>query len=43
MGKVKTEVQNIVLSVTYEGVTFNLEKLSRSLEGQDTTLRFSQA
>ncbi|KUO42780.1 MAG: hypothetical protein APU95_06275 [Hadesarchaea archaeon YNP_N21] len=33
MGKVKTEVQNIVLSVTYEGVTFNLEKLSRSLEG----------
>jgi transcription initiation factor TFIID TATA-box-binding protein len=30
---VKTQVQNIVLSVTYEGVEFNLEKLAKSLEG----------
>ncbi len=33
MGKVKQQVQNIVLSVTYEGVEFDLEKLARSLEG----------
>ncbi|MEM3518943.1 MAG: TATA-box-binding protein [Candidatus Hadarchaeales archaeon] len=33
MGKVKIEVQNIVLSVTYDGVEFDLEKLARSLEG----------
>lgn len=33
MGGVKTQVQNIVLSVTYEGVEFDLEKLSRSLDG----------
>jgi len=30
---VKTKIQNIVLSVTYEGVEFNLEKLARSLDG----------
>jgi len=30
---VKTQVQNIVLSVTYEGVEFNLEKLAKSLDG----------
>jgi len=30
---VKTQVQNIVLSVTYEGVEFNLERLAKSLEG----------
>ena len=29
----KIQVQNIVLSVTYEGVVFNLEKLAKSLEG----------
>lgn len=33
MGKVKIEVQNIVLSVTYEGVDFDLEKLTRALDG----------
>jgi transcription initiation factor TFIID TATA-box-binding protein len=33
MAGVKIQVQNIVLSVTYEGVEFNLEKLARSLEG----------
>jgi transcription initiation factor TFIID TATA-box-binding protein len=33
MAGVKIQVQNIVLSVTYEGVEFNLEKLSKSLEG----------
>ena len=33
MAGVKTQVQNIVLSVTYEGVEFNLEKLAKSLEG----------
>ena len=31
--EVKTKLQNIVLSVTYEGVVFDLEKLARSLEG----------
>jgi transcription initiation factor TFIID TATA-box-binding protein len=30
---VKTKIQNIVLSVTYEGVEFNLERLARSLDG----------
>ena len=30
---VKTKIQNIVLSVTYEGTEFNLEKLARSLDG----------
>jgi len=30
---VKTQVQNIVLSVTYEGVEFNLERLAKSLDG----------
>jgi len=30
---VKTKIQNIVLSVTYEGTEFNLEKLDRSLDG----------
>jgi transcription initiation factor TFIID TATA-box-binding protein len=30
---VKIQVQNIVLSVTYEGVEFNLERLARSLDG----------
>jgi len=30
---VKTKIQNIVLSVTYEGTEFNLEKLARSLGG----------
>jgi transcription initiation factor TFIID TATA-box-binding protein len=33
MGKVKIEIQNIVLSVTYDNVEFDLEKLARSLEG----------
>ena len=33
MGEVKIKVQNIVLSVTYEGAEFDLEKLARSLEG----------
>ncbi len=33
MASVKIQVQNIVLSVTYEGVEFNLERLTRSLEG----------
>lgn len=33
VAEVKSKVQNIVLSVTYEGVTFDLEKLARSLEG----------
>ena len=33
MAGVKIKVQNIVLSVTYEGVEFNLERLARSLEG----------
>lgn len=32
MGKVKTQVQNIVLSVTYAGVKFDLEKLTKSLD-----------
>jgi len=31
--EVKTELQNIVLSVTYEDVEFDLEKLARSLDG----------
>ena len=30
---VKIQVVNIVLSVTYEGVEFNLERLTKSLEG----------
>ena len=30
---VKTKIQNIVLSVTYEGTEFNLEKLARSIDG----------
>jgi len=30
---VKTQIQNIVLSVTYEGVEFDLEKLARVLDG----------
>jgi len=30
---VKTKIQNIVLSVTYEGTVFNLEKLAKSLDG----------
>jgi transcription initiation factor TFIID TATA-box-binding protein len=33
MAGVKTQVQNIVLSVTYEGVEFNLERLAKSLDG----------
>ncbi len=33
MAGVKTQVQNIVLSVTYEGVVFDLERLARSLDG----------
>ncbi len=33
MAVVKTQVQNIVLSVTYEDVKFDLERLARSLEG----------
>ncbi len=32
MAAVKIQVQNIVVSVTYEGVVFNLEKLARSLD-----------
>ena len=32
-GGVKTQVQNIVLSVTYEDVKFDLEKLTRFLDG----------
>jgi transcription initiation factor TFIID TATA-box-binding protein len=31
--EVKKKIVNIVLSVTYEGVEFNLEKLARSLDG----------
>ena len=30
---VKTKIQNIVLSVTYEDTEFNLEKLAKSLDG----------
>ena len=30
---VKTKIQNIVLSVTYEDTEFNLEKLAMSLDG----------
>jgi transcription initiation factor TFIID TATA-box-binding protein len=30
---VKTKIQNIVLSVTYEDTEFNLEKVARSLDG----------
>jgi len=33
MTGVRTKIQNIVLSVTYEGTEFNLEKLDRSLDG----------
>ena len=33
MGGVKTQVQNIVLSVTYENVEFDLERMARSLDG----------
>ena len=33
MTEVKTKIQNIVLSVTYEDTEFNLEKLTRSLDG----------
>lgn len=32
MPGVKTRIQNIVVSVTYEGVEFNLEKLARCLD-----------
>ncbi len=30
---IKTKIQNIVLSVTYEDTEFNLEKLAKSLDG----------
>ncbi len=30
---VKTKIQNIVLSVTYKDTTFNLEKVTKSLDG----------
>jgi transcription initiation factor TFIID TATA-box-binding protein len=33
MGKVKIEVQNIVLSVTYPDTEFDLERLARALDG----------
>ena len=33
MGGVKTQVQNIVLSVTYENVEFDLEGMARFLDG----------
>ena len=33
MTEVKTKIQNIVLSVTYEDTEFNLEKLTRLLDG----------
>ena len=33
MTEVKTKIQNIVLSVTYEGTEFNLDKLARALDG----------
>jgi transcription initiation factor TFIID TATA-box-binding protein len=33
MTKVRTKIQNIVLSVTYEDTEFNLNKLARSLDG----------
>jgi len=33
MAGIKTKIQNIVLSVTYEGTEFNLHKLARSLDG----------
>ncbi len=32
MPKVKTRIQNIVVSVTYESTKFNLEKLARTLD-----------
>ncbi len=35
MSRVKTKIQNIVVSVTYEGTEFNLEKLARTLDGAD--------
>jgi len=35
MPRVKTKIQNIVVSVTYEGTEFNLEKLARTLDGAD--------
>lgn len=33
MAKVKTQIQNIVLSVTYKDVEFDLEKLAKILKG----------
>jgi len=33
MTGVRTKIQNVVLSVTYEDTEFNLEKLARSLDG----------
>ena len=35
MPRVKTKIQNVVVSVTYEGTEFNLEKLARTLNGAD--------
>jgi len=32
MTEVKTKIQNIVLSVTYEGTEFNLERLAKSID-----------
>jgi len=33
MPRVKTRIQNVVVSITYEGTEFNLEKLARRLDG----------
>ncbi len=35
MPKVKTRIENVVVSVTYEGTKFDLEKLARTVDGVD--------
>ena len=35
MPKVKIRIQNVVVSVTYEGAKFDLEKLARTVDGAD--------
>ncbi|MBA7502471.1 hypothetical protein ES706_01059 [subsurface metagenome] len=35
MPRVKTKIQNVVVSVTYEGTEFNLEKLARTIDSTD--------
>lgn len=32
----RTRIRNVVISVTYEGLEFNLERLARILKGKDT-------